>query len=62
MAKLNLESSANAKARPQSTGQEISTRLLWVIVLEQAKAEASRCIQCPKRPCTEGCPVECGYP
>jgi glutamate synthase (NADPH/NADH) small chain len=24
---------------------------------EQAQEEASRCIQCPKRPCTEGCPV-----
>jgi len=30
--------------------------------LKQAKAEASRCIQCPKRPCIEGCPVEIGIP
>jgi glutamate synthase (NADPH/NADH) small chain len=25
---------------------------------EQALAEANRCIQCPKRPCVDGCPVE----
>jgi len=25
--------------------------------LEQAEEEASRCIQCPKRPCISGCPV-----
>ena len=30
--------------------------------LEQAKEEASRCIQCPKRPCTEGCPVGIDIP
>ena len=29
---------------------------------EQAKAEANRCIQCPKRPCTEGCPVNIDIP
>jgi glutamate synthase (NADPH/NADH) small chain len=29
---------------------------------EQAKAEASRCLQCPKHPCTEGCPVEIDIP
>jgi len=29
---------------------------------EQAKEEASRCIQCPKRSCTEGCPVEIDIP
>ena len=30
--------------------------------MEQALAEASRCIQCPKRPCTEGCPVSVEIP
>lgn len=30
--------------------------------LEQAKAEAERCIQCPKRPCTQGCPVNVDIP
>jgi len=30
--------------------------------LEQAQQEASRCIQCPKRSCTEGCPVEVDIP
>jgi len=30
--------------------------------LKQAQAEASRCIQCPKRPCVEGCPVEIDIP
>jgi len=29
---------------------------------EQAQAEASRCIQCPKRSCAEGCPVEVDIP
>ena len=29
---------------------------------EQAQEEADRCIQCPKRPCTEGCPVEVEIP
>jgi len=29
---------------------------------EQAKAEAERCIQCPKRPCIEGCPVNVDIP
>jgi glutamate synthase (NADPH/NADH) small chain len=29
---------------------------------EQAKVEASRCIQCPKRPCVEGCPVDIDIP
>jgi glutamate synthase (NADPH/NADH) small chain len=29
---------------------------------EQAKAEASRCIQCPKQPCIDGCPVEIDIP
>jgi glutamate synthase (NADPH/NADH) small chain len=29
---------------------------------EQAKAEASRCLQCPKRPCVDGCPVGVDIP
>jgi len=29
---------------------------------EQAQAEASRCIQCPKHPCIDGCPVEIDIP
>lgn len=29
---------------------------------EQAKAEASRCLQCPKHPCIDGCPVEIDIP
>ena len=29
---------------------------------EQAQAEASRCIQCPKHPCIEGCPVGVDIP
>jgi glutamate synthase (NADPH/NADH) small chain len=29
---------------------------------EQATQEASRCIQCPKRPCVDGCPVEVDIP
>lgn len=29
---------------------------------EQAVAEAKRCLNCPKRPCAEGCPVEIEIP
>lgn len=29
---------------------------------EQAIAEANRCLQCPKRPCVDGCPVEVDIP
>jgi len=29
---------------------------------EQAKEEASRCIQCKNRPCVDGCPVEIDIP
>jgi len=29
---------------------------------KQAQAEASRCIQCPKHPCIDGCPVEINIP
>jgi glutamate synthase (NADPH/NADH) small chain len=29
---------------------------------EQAKYEANRCIQCPKRPCVSGCPVNIDIP
>ena len=29
---------------------------------EQAKYEANRCIQCPKRPCVSGCPVNVDIP
>ncbi len=29
---------------------------------EQAIAEASRCLQCPKHPCVDGCPVEVDIP
>jgi len=30
--------------------------------LEQAQAEANRCILCPRHPCVEGCPVEIDIP
>ena len=29
---------------------------------EMAAEEASRCIQCPKRPCVAGCPVNIDIP
>jgi len=29
---------------------------------EQAQAEANRCLQCPKHPCIDGCPVEIDIP
>ena len=56
MAKLNLNRVEMPRQDPKVRGRNFNEVALGY-TLEQAKEEASRCIQCPKRPCTEGCPV-----
>ncbi len=56
MAKLNLNREAMPRQDPHVRGKNFNEVALGYTP-EQAKREASRCIQCPKRPCTEGCPV-----
>ena len=54
--KLNLNRVAMPKQSPLIRGlnfQEVAQGYTE----EQAIAEASRCLQCPKRPCVDGCPV-----
>jgi glutamate synthase (NADPH/NADH) small chain len=61
MAKLNL----NREEMPRQSPQERSKNYKEVALgysEEQAKTEASRCINCPKRPCTAGCPVGVDIP
>ena len=61
MAKLNLNRQEMPRQDPKVRGGNFNEVALGYS-LEQAKEEASRCIQCPKRPCTEGCPVEVDIP
>jgi glutamate synthase (NADPH/NADH) small chain len=56
MAKVNLNREPMPKQDPRTRGRNFSEVALGYSP-EQAKAEASRCLQCPKHPCTEGCPV-----
>jgi len=61
MAKLDL----NRVAMPKQ-GSEVRVKNFDEVALgyslEQALAEANRCILCPKRPCIAGCPVNIGIP
>ncbi|GAI96814.1 unnamed protein product, partial [marine sediment metagenome] len=57
MAKLNLNREPMTKQDPKTRGKNFNEVALGYSA-EQAKAEASRCIQCPKHSCTDGCPVE----
>lgn len=61
MAKLNLNREEMPRQDPKVRGRNFNEVALGYS-LEQAKAEASRCIQCAKHPCTEGCPVEVDIP
>jgi glutamate synthase (NADPH/NADH) small chain len=49
------------KQDPKTRGKDFNEVALGYSA-EQAKAEASRCLQCPKHPCTDGCPVEVDIP
>jgi len=61
MAKLNLNRVPMPRQDPKVRGRNFNEVALGYS-LEQAKEEASRCIQCPKRSCVDGCPVEVDIP
>jgi len=61
VAKLNLNRVPMPRQDPKLRGKNFNEVALGYS-LEQAKEEASRCIQCPKRSCVEGCPVEIDIP
>jgi len=61
MAKVNLNREPMPKQEPAVRGKNFNEVALGYSA-EQAKAEASRCLQCPKRPCTSGCPVGVDIP
>ena len=61
MPKLNLNRVPMTKQDPKVRSRNFNEVALGYS-LEQAKEEASRCLQCPKRPCVAGCPVEVDIP
>ncbi|MFC2010151.1 NADPH-dependent glutamate synthase [Chloroflexota bacterium] len=61
MPKLNLNRVPMPQQPPDIRGRNFKEVALGYSP-EQAKEEASRCIQCPKRPCTGGCPVGVNIP
>jgi len=61
MPKLNLNREPMPRQDPKIRGRNFNEVALGYS-LEQAKAEASRCIQCPKHSCIDGCPVEIDIP
>jgi glutamate synthase (NADPH/NADH) small chain len=61
MAKLNLNRVPMPRQDPKLRGRNFKEVALGYS-LEQAIEEASRCIQCPKRSCVEGCPVGVDIP
>jgi len=61
MPKLDLNRVPMPKQEPEARARnydEVALGYDW----DQAAAEASRCIQCKKRPCVEGCPVGVDIP
>ena len=61
MAKLDLNRVSMPRQDPKLRAKNFNEVALGYSA-EQAKAEASRCIQCPKRPCVGGCPVDIDIP
>ena len=61
MAKLNLNRVPMPRQNPRVRGRNFNEVALGYS-LQQAQEEASRCIQCPKRSCADGCPVEVEIP
>jgi glutamate synthase (NADPH/NADH) small chain len=57
MAKVNLNRVSMPRQDPKTRARNFNEVALGYS-LEQAQEEASRCIQCPKHACVEGCPVE----
>jgi len=61
MSKLDLNRIAIPKQEPGERAANFSEVALGYS-LKQAQAEASRCIECPKRNCVAGCPVDIDIP
>ena len=61
MPQLNLNRVSMPKQRPRARAKNFDEVALGYTG-EQAIEEAGRCIQCPKRGCVEGCPVEVDIP
>ena len=61
MAKLDLNRISMPRQDPKVRGRNFDEVALGYSP-EQAKQEASRCIQCPKQPCIAGCPVNIDIP
>ena len=61
MAKLNLNREPMPRQDPKLRSKNFNEVALGYSA-QQAEAEASRCILCPRRPCVEGCPVEIDIP
>ncbi|MBI4283094.1 MAG: NADPH-dependent glutamate synthase [Chloroflexi bacterium] len=61
MPKLNLKRVEMPRQDPEVRGKNFDEVALGYST-EQAREEASRCIQCLTRPCTEGCPVGIDIP
>jgi glutamate synthase (NADPH/NADH) small chain len=61
MAELNLNRVAMPRQDPKKRAKNFNEVALGYS-LEQAREEASRCIQCKKRNCVSGCPVEVDIP
>ncbi len=61
MAKLDLNRIEMPRQKPEVRARNYDEVALGYTV-EQAKTEANRCIQCPKRPCVGGCPVGVDIP
>ena len=61
MAKLDLNRVEMPKQEPQVRAKNFSEVALGYTA-EQAMAETTRCIQCPKQPCIAGCPVNIDIP
>ncbi|TET18305.1 MAG: NADPH-dependent glutamate synthase, partial [Dehalococcoidia bacterium] len=61
MAKLDLNRVSMPKQAPKLRARNFNEVALGYS-FERAQAEASRCIQCPRHACIDGCPVEIDIP
>ena len=61
MPKLDLNRVSMPRQDPKERAKNFNEVALGYTE-EQAKCEANRCIQCPKRPCVNGCPVNVDIP
>ena len=61
MAKLNLNRVSMPRQDPKVRAKNFNEVALGYS-MKQAREEASRCIQCKRPPCIEGCPVEIDIP